>query len=79
MNDVSLTSCYLNDIQSPEKSSKNGNMSHLLNENSRDSIFFNVTFFQMTMYLYFNSFFIIFPMKGGHNNGNSTIKCKIRG
>ena len=39
MNDVSLTGCFLNDVQSPEKTNKNV---ALINENSRDSIFFNV-------------------------------------
>jgi hypothetical protein len=43
MNDVSLTGCFLNDLQSPEKSNKNGQLVHILNENSRDSIFFNVS------------------------------------
>ena len=43
MNDVSLTGCFLNDIQSPEKPSKTSNIVHVLNENSRDSIFFNVS------------------------------------
>jgi hypothetical protein len=42
MNDVSLTGCYLNDIHSPEKPSKNSTLSQILNENSRDSMFFNV-------------------------------------
>lgn len=43
MNDVSLTGCFLNDIQSPEKPSKtSGSIVHVLNENSRDSIFFNL-------------------------------------
>lgn len=46
MNDISLTGCFLNDIQSPEKPSKNGNMSQILNENSRDALFFNVIFIQ---------------------------------
>jgi hypothetical protein len=45
MNDVSLTGCFLNDLQSPEKSNKNGSLVNMLNENSRDSIFFNVSFF----------------------------------
>ena len=43
MNDVSLTGCFLNDIQSPEKPSKTSSIVHVLNENSRDSIFFNVS------------------------------------
>lgn len=42
MNDISLTGCFLNDMQSPEKASKNGNMPQILNENSRDALFFNV-------------------------------------
>jgi hypothetical protein len=44
MNDISLTGCFLNDMQSPEKPPKNGNMSQILNENSRDALFFNVIF-----------------------------------
>jgi hypothetical protein len=44
MNDISLTGCFINDMQSPEKASKNGNMSQILNENSRDALFFNVIF-----------------------------------
>lgn len=42
MNDVSLTGCFLNDLQSPEKQTKNTNLISVLNENSRDSIFLNV-------------------------------------
>jgi len=45
MNDVSLTG-ILNEFQSPDKHHMHHNLSknitHALNENSRDSIFFNV-------------------------------------
>jgi len=48
MNDVSLTG-ILNEFQSPDKqqhhmqhTNKNTALVHVLNENSRDSIFFNV-------------------------------------
>ena len=47
MNDVSLTG-ILNDFQSPDKhhsSAKGTALVHVLNENSRDSIFFNVKYF----------------------------------
>ena len=43
MNEFSLTG-LLTDLQSPEKTSKNTALVHVLNENSRDSIFFNVIF-----------------------------------
>ena len=47
MNDVSLTG-ILNEFQSPDKhqsqnAKSNAALVHVLNENSRDSIFFNVT------------------------------------
>ena len=41
MNDVSLPSCFLNDLQSPQKPISTLKPS-ILNENSRDSLFFNV-------------------------------------
>lgn len=52
MNDVSLTGCFFNDLQSPDKSAKSSNLVHVLNENSRDSIFLNVN--SLFEYLVFN-------------------------
>lgn len=49
MNDISLTGCFLNDIQSPGKATKHvvvgagGGIIGSMSENSRDSIFLNVT------------------------------------
>ena len=63
MNDVSLTG-ILNEFQSPDKqqhhtqhTNKNTTLVHVLNENSRDSIFFNVIKnFLFFCYFNFNAF-----------------------
>ena len=74
MNDISLTGCFINDVQSPEKIGANGGVGtrsagnnnnntsiiQILNENSRDSIFFNVIFH--FSYL-FSSFRIVFRLR----------------
>ena len=71
MNDVSLTGCFLNDIQSPEKPSKTSSIVHVLNENSRDSIFFNVSFLDFCrerIGSLVSMFF--FYLSAGHHNGH---------
>ena len=62
MNEVSLTGCFLNDLQSPEKGvAKNSALIHVLNENSRDSLFFNVNI--SFLFLIFKTFILIFYFK----------------
>ncbi len=78
MNDVSLTQCFLNDLQSPEKPNRciNNQLVHMLNENSRDSIFFNVSLYTLYFYIIIFGFkwpktFTYFQTKDGHHNGHS--------
>lgn len=68
MNDVSLTG-ILNDFQSPDKyhsSAKETALVHVLNENSRDSIFFNVKYFIFVelflVHIFIEFFFCLFQM-----------------
>lgn len=73
MNDVSLTGCFLNDLQSPGKASssgmKNVGLISAMNDNSRDSIFLNVKDL-INNFLSQNVFLKDFNTKDGHDNGS---------
>ena len=68
MNDVSLTGCLLNDMQSPGKVAKSVGQ---MNENSRDSIFLNVRRFFVIIIIikifleYLNKYYLFLD---GYNN-----------
>jgi hypothetical protein len=60
MGDVSLGACFINDLQATDKQCKSSGILQGMNENSRDSIFFNVNSISKNSFFYKNLFFKFF-------------------